>query len=293
MVPMVSRRGLMIGASAVLAATRLRAAEGGVQGRLHDLETDIGGRLAVAALDTETDRRIDYGSARLMPICSTFKMLLVGAVLAKADRGKERLDRPLKLTKDDILDYAPAAKLALPKGEISVEDACAAAIMDSDNTAANLLMATLGGPGAVTLYARELGDKTTHLDRVEPFLNEAMPGDARDVTSAAAMLNDMGVLLLQDALSPASRGKLVDWMVRCKTGGARLRAGLPIDWKVADKTGTGERGTTNDIAVVWPPGRKPLLIAAYLTGTGASASDRNTLLADIARITVAEFGAAS
>jgi len=293
MVPVMSRRDLMIGASVALAATRLRAAAGGVQDRLHSLETDIGGRLAVAALDTETDRRIDYGSARLMPICSTFKMLLVGAVLAKVDHGKEQLDRPLKFTKDDLLDFAPVAKLALPKGQISVEDACAAAIMDSDNTAANLLMATLGGPGAVTLYARELGDKTTHLDRVEPYLNEAMPGDARDVTSAAAMLNDMGMLLLQNALSPDSRDKLVDWMVRCKTGGARLRAGVPVDWKVADKTGTGERGTTNDVAVIWPPGRKPLLIAAYLTGTGASAADRNKVLADIARLAIAEFGSGS
>ena len=289
MVPMVSRRGLLIGASVALMAPKLRAAEGNVQDRLRDLETDIGGRLGVAALDMATDRRVDYHSTRLMPLCSTFKFLLVGAVLAKVDHGKEQLDRALKLTKDDLLDYAPAAKLALPKGQMTVEDACAAAIMDSDNTAANLLLATIGGPAGLTLYARELGDKTTHLDRVEPYLNEGMPGDARDVTSPSAMLNDLGVLLLQDALSAKLRDKLTEWMVKCKTGGARLRAGLPVDWKVADKTGTGEHGTTNDIAIAWPPGRQPLLITAYLTDTTASSADRNKVLSEVARIVVTEL----
>lgn len=288
MVSLVSRRGLLIGASAALVSTRLRA-EGGVQDRLRDLEIDVGGRLGVAALDMESDRRVDYRSGSLFPICSTFKLLLAGAVLTKVDHGTEQLDRALAFSKADMLDYAPQAKVLLPKGQMSVAEACAGAIIDSDNVCANLLLNSIGGPGALTLYARTLGDKTTHLDRVEPFLNEAMPGDARDTTSPAAMLNDLGVLLLQNALSPASKALLTDWMVKCRTGGAKLRAGLPPAWKAGDKTGMGEHGSTCDIAIAWPSGRQPLLITAYLTDSAAELDARNKALSEVARLVAAEL----
>lgn len=288
MVPLVSRRGLLIGASAALVSSGLRA-EGGVQDRLRDLEIDVGGRLGVAALDMESDRRVDYRSGSLFPICSTALLLLAGAVLAKVDRGSEQLDRAIPFSKADMLDYAPQAKTLLPKGQMTVAEACAGAITDSDNVCANLLLNSIGGPGALTLYARTLGDKTTHLDRVEPFLNEAMPGDARDITSPAAMLNDLGVLLLQNALSPASKALLTDWMVKSRTGGAKLRAGLPAVWKVGDKTGMGEHGSTNDIAIAWPPGRQPLLITAYLTDSAAELDARNKVLSEVARLVAAEL----
>src|SRR5579859_2018944 len=288
MVPLVSRRGLLIGASVALAATRLRA-EGGVQDRLRELEINVGGRLGVAALDMESDRRVDYHSGNLFPICSTFKLLLAGAVLSKVDQGTEQLSRTISFSQADMLDYAPQAKALLPKGQMSVAEACAGAVIDSDNVCANLLLNAIGGPGALTLYARTLGDKTTHLDRIEPFLNEAMPGDARDTTSPAAMLNDLGVLLLQNALQPASRVRLADWMVKSRTGGAKLRAGLPAEWKVGDKTGMGEHGSTCDIAIAWPPGRQPLLITAYLTDTGADLEQRNKVLSEAARLVAAEL----
>ena len=286
----LSRRGLLIGASLVPLASRpLLAAAGGVQDRLREIESGVGGRLGVAALDMESDRRVDYRSSNLFPMCSTFKVLLAGAVLSKVDHGKESLDREIPLTEADLLDYAPVAKPLLAKGRITVAEACAGAIIDSDNTAANLLLNSIGGPGALTLFARELGDKTTHLDRVEPFLNEATPGDARDTTSPAAMLNDLGVLVLQNALSKASRDQLTDWLVKSRTGTAKLRAGLPDGWKIGDKTGMGERGSTCDVAIAWPPGRKPLLIAAYLTETGAPLAERNKVLVDVARLVVAEL----
>ncbi|HMA52608.1 MAG TPA: class A beta-lactamase [Magnetospirillaceae bacterium] len=288
MVSLVSRRGLLIGASVALAATRLRA-EGGVQDRLRELEINVGGRLGVAALDMESDRRVDYHSGNLFPICSTFKLLLAGAVLSKVDQGTEQLSRTISFSQADMLDYAPQAKALLPKGQMSVAEACAGAVIDSDNVCANLLLNAIGGPGALTLYARTLGDKTTHLDRIEPFLNEAMPGDARDTTSPAAMLNDLGVLLLQNALQPASRVRLADWMVKSRTGGAKLRAGLPAEWKVGDKTGMGEHGSTCDIAIAWPPGRQPLLITAYLTDTGADLEQRNKVLSEAARLVAAEL----
>lgn len=288
MLPLVSRRGLLIGASAALVSTRLRA-EGGAQDRLREFEMAIGGRLGVAALDMESDRRLDYRSGNLFPICSTFKLLLAGAVLSKVDRGAEQLDRALSFSQADMLDYAPTAKPLLSKGRITVAEACAGAVMESDNVCANLLLNSIGGPGALTLYARTLGDKTTHLDRTEPFLNEAMPGDARDTTSPAAMLNDLGVLLLQNALQPASRALLTDWMVKSRTGGAKLRAGLPADWKIGDKTGMGEHGTVCDVAIAWPPGRQPLLITVYLTETGADLDQRNKVLSEVARLVASEL----
>jgi beta-lactamase class A len=288
MVPLVSRRGLLIGASAALVSTRLRA-EGSVQDRLRELEMNVGGRLGVAALDMASDRRVDYRSGSLFPICSTFKLLLAGAVLTKVDHGTEQLDRVISFSQADMLDYAPIAKPLLAKGQITVSDACAGAITDSDNVCANLLLNSIGGPGALTLFARTLGDKTTHLDRVEPFLNEAMPGDARDTTSPAAMLNDLGVLLLQNALSPASKALLTDWMVKSRTGGAKLRAGLPAAWKTGDKTGMGEHGSTNDVAIAWPPGRQPLLITAYLTDTPAELDARNKVMSEVARLVAAEL----
>ncbi len=286
----LSRRTLLIGASlAPLASRPLFAAEGGVQDRLREIEGSVGGRLGIAALDMESDRRVDYRSANLFPICSTFKLLLAGAVLSKVDQGKESLDREIPLTQADILDYAPAAKMLLSKGHMTVAEAGFAAVSQSDNTAANLLLASIGGPGALTLFARSLGDRTTHLDRIEPFLNEAMPGDARDTTSPAAMLNDLGVLVLQDALSKASRALLMDWLVNCATGLAKLRAGLPNGWKIGDKTGMGEHGSMSDLAIAWPPGRKPLLISAYLTESAADLSLRNKAFADVARLVAAEL----
>ncbi|HMA50561.1 MAG TPA: class A beta-lactamase [Magnetospirillaceae bacterium] len=290
MPPILSRRSLMIGASLVpLAGRAVFAAEGGIQDRLREVESGVGGRLGIAALDMESDRRVDYRSSSLFPMCSTYKLLLAGAVLSKIDHGKESLDREIPLTQADLLDYAPVAKPLLAKGKITIAEACAGAIVDSDNTAANLLLTSIGGPGALTLFARALGDKTTHLDRVEPFLNEATPGDARDTTSPAAMLNDLGVLVLQDALSKTSRDLLADWLVKSRTGMAKLRAGMPDGWKIGDKTGMGERGSTCDIAIAWPPGRKPLLIAAYLTESSAALAERNKALADVARLVVAEL----
>lgn len=284
-----SRRSLLIGASLALASPRLPAAEGGVRDRLRELEGALGGRLGVAALDMDSDRRIDYRSANLFPLCSTFKLLLAGAVLSKVDRGKEELDREIPLTQADMLDYAPVSKPLLAKGRITVAEALAGAVSDSDNTAANLLLSSIGGPGALTLFARTLGDRTTHLDRVEPFLNEATPGDARDTTSPAAMLNDMGVLLLENALSRSSREMLAGWLVNSRTGLNKLRAGMPADWKIGDKTGMGEHGSIADVAVAWPGGRKPLLIAAYLTDSVASQDERIKAMADIARIVVTEL----
>jgi beta-lactamase class A len=256
---------------------------------LAGIEADSGGRLGVAVLDTAdgqiAGRRLD----ERFSLCSTAKALICAAVLARADEGRLHLDDRIAVTAADILSYAPVAKTHVG-GELTLADLCAAAITVSDNTAANLLIATLGGPAAVTAFARTRGDATTRLDRTEPDLNEAMPGDARDTTKPAAFAGLLARLAIGDALSRGSREKWVDWLIGCKTGAAKLRAGLPPDWRVGDKTGSGGHGASNDVAIVWPPSRPPLVIAAYLAETQASDAVKNGTHAAVARATAEAWG---
>jgi beta-lactamase class A len=174
---------------------------------------------------------------------------------------------------------------------MTLGELCEAAMIYSDNTAGNLILTSLGGPAAVTAYARSVGDKITRLDRNEPTLNEAVPGDLRDTTTPAAMAQNLLTLLLGNALTPASKERLTQWLIGNKTGDARLRAGLPAAWRAGDKTGTGERGSTNDIAIVYPPKRPPVLATAYLTETSASADQRNATLAAVGRAVAAAVSA--
>jgi beta-lactamase class A len=170
---------------------------------------------------------------------------------------------------------------------MTVAELCEAAVTLSDNTAANLLLASLGGPSAITAYARSLGDDITRLDRIEPELNEATPGDPRDTTTPAAMAKNLKLLATGTALSAASRDQLNAWLVGCKTGDAKLRAGLPKSWRVGDKTGSGGHGSNNDVAVIWPDGRPPVIIASYLTETTISDDQRNAVHAAVGRAVAA------
>jgi beta-lactamase class A len=248
------------------------------------LEQQSGGRLGVSMLDTSSGERFGHREQERFPLCSTFKLLAVAAVLARVDHGKERLARRIAYGQADLLEYAPVTRARLGEGSLSVAELCEAALGVSDNTAANLLLASFGGPAALTAYARSLGDPLTRLDRTEPLLNEALPGDPRDTTTPSAMLGNVKALLLGAKLSKSSRDMLAAWLVASKTGFERLRAGVPSGWRVGDKTGSGNAGTTNDVAIVWPPGKKPILIAAYLTGSTASAELRSQLLAEVGRL---------
>lgn len=258
--------------------------------RLGALEARAHGRLGVAAIDTGSGRRVDYRSAEPFPMCSTFKVLLSAAVLRRVDRGEERLDRRITFTQADLLEYAPVVRGRLEEGALPVGTLCAAAIEVSDNVAANLLLNAIGGPAALTAFARSLGDEKTRLDRTEPALNSAIPDDPRDTTTPAVILDDLQCLLLGGQLSPRSARQLEAWMAASVTGAGRLRAGVPADWPVAHKTGTGEHGTTNDVALVRPPGRPPILVSAYLTGSDLAAADRDAVLAEVARIVVEALG---
>jgi beta-lactamase class A len=247
------------------------------------IEAESGGRLGVAVLDTQSGASAGHRADERFPICSTFKLLAAAATLAKVDSGKEQLARRVRIEPGDLLSYAPIAKQHVNGDGLSIGELCEAAVTVSDNTAANLILQSLGGPSALTRYAHSLGDEYTRLDRIEPDLNEAAPDDPRDTTTPAAMAKNLMVLATGAALSPASRDQLIAWLLACKTGDAKLRTGLPKGWRIGDKTGAGGHGSSNDVAVVWPLNRAPLLIAAYLTGTEASDDRRNATHAGVAR----------
>ena len=259
----------------------------GLAGDLAKIERESGGRLGVAVLDTLTGARSGHRSDERFPMCSTFKMLAAGAVLSRVDAGKERLDRRIRFEAHDLMAYSPVTKDRVGGDGMNVSELCEAAMTWSDNTAANLLLASMGGPAGLTEFARSIGDTTTRLDRIEPELNEAVPGDLRDTTTPAAMLGNLRTFVLGTALSEASRDQLTRWLVANKTGDARLRAGLPKGWRVGDKTGSGERGTANDVGIAWPPNRAPVIVTAYLTETSGTGGQRDAALAAVGRAVAA------
>jgi beta-lactamase class A len=247
------------------------------------IEADVGGRLGVAALRLGDGLRLAHRADERFAMCSTVKLLIVGAVLARVDRGQESLARAVAYSQADLLGYAPVSRAHLGEGALSVKALCEAAVTVSDNTAANLLLASLGGPVAITQFARGLGDGVTRLDRNEPTLNTAIPGDPRDTTSPRAMLADLRALALGEALSRASRALLVSWLVATRTGLARIRAGAPTDARIGDKTGTGDNGSTNDVAVIWPSHGGPILLSVYATGSSAPTPAIERAIAEAAR----------
>ncbi|MDI1284181.1 MAG: class A beta-lactamase [Reyranella sp.] len=258
-----------------------------VASRLADLERQNGGRLGVSALDTRNGRQLGYRADERFPLCSTFKFLAAAFVLARVDRGEERLDRRVVFSERDLVTYSPVTKEHVGSNGMSMAEICDAAVTLSDNTAGNLMLASFGGPAALTAYLRTLGDGITRLDRIETELNEGTPGDPRDTTSPAAMLGTMQRLLVGNALSGGSREHLIGWLVASKTGAKRLRAGLPAHWRVGDKTGTGGNGSANDVAVAWPPAGAPILVTVYFTGSTISDEARSAVIADAGRIVAA------
>ncbi len=258
---------------------------------LADLERQAGGRLGLALLDPATGRRFTYRGDERFPLCSTFKLALAAAVLRKSQDEPGLLAQPVAYGPDDLLAWAPATRKALEQGQaMTVEELCAAAIEYSDNTAANLLLDRLGGPAALTAYVRSLGDKTFRLDRREPDLNTAVPGDSRDTTTPEAMARTVERLVLGDGLPRAQQETLAAWLKGNTTGDASIRAGVPPGWTVGDKTGSGDCGTTNDVAVLWPPQGGPMVLAVYFTQPRKDAPPRKDVLAAATRLVL---GAAS
>lgn len=283
---MIPRRALLT--APLLAAPALRTAAddraAALRRGLAALEERHGGRLGVAILDTATTDPIARRGDERFAMTSTFKFVAAALVLARVDGGEESLSRRIVYGRDQLVTYSPLTEKHAGEDGLTVGDICDAAVTLSDNTAGNLLLDSFGGPAGLTAYMRSLGDGVSRLDRREPALNEATPGDPRDTTTPAAMLGILHETVLGAALSPASSAQLAAWLVANRTGDKRLRAGVPSGWRVGDKTGSGENNVTNDIAVLWPPGRAPIIVTAYYAEARASTDERNAVLAEIGRL---------
>jgi beta-lactamase class A len=252
--------------------------------RLADLERRFEARLGLYAVDTGSGVTAAYRAGERFAMCSTYKALAAGAILHRDSRGE--LARHVSYRRADLVEHSPVTALQVAAG-MTVEQLCAAAVSYSDNTAANLLLRELGGPAGVTAFARSLGDRVTRLDRTEPDLNKATPGDVRDTTSPRAIAADFEAVVVRSALTPANRALLTRWLIRDTTGAGRIRAGVPRGWTVADKTGTGGYGTDNDVAVLWPPGRPPVVLAVMSRRAAPDAQPSNALIAEATRIVLA------
>jgi beta-lactamase class A len=296
---MITRRQFARGLAALSALTasaganRARAGDD-IAERLTEafarIEETSGGRLGVALFDSETGMQTGHRSDERFPMCSTAKVLSVAAILKRIDTGKLAYDKHIRFEASELVTYSPVTEKRVADG-MTILELCEAALTVSDNTAANLLLGELGGPAAVTNFARSLGDLVTRLDRIEPELNEAQPGDPRDTTSPLAIASNLRAITRAGILNDISAGRLVAWLLANRTGDARLRAGLPRGWRVGDKTGSGENGTTNDVGIFWPPGRNAIYLSAYLTETSAPPSEREATLAAVARAVADIVGA--
>lgn len=257
---------------------------------LRTYENATGGRIGLYAENIATGKRIAWRADERFLMCSSFKASLAALVLARVDRGEEKLERILPYSEVDLLEYAPLARQNLARGGLPVAELCAGAVELSDNTCANLLLASVGGPKALTAFWRKTGDAISRLDQNEPALNYAPPGSPENSTTPAAMAGNLRRFLLGDILSPGSRQRLTSWMVNCKTGDNRLRGGLPKDWKIADKTGNNGNDAAGDIAVVWPKPDRPVLIAAYTQGGTPTPAQLQTVFGEIGLLVGRELG---
>jgi beta-lactamase class A len=287
-----SRRSFVVRGACALAfaAAQVRqSARSDTRLQLDAMEAELGGRIGVAAIETGNGARLAHRGDERFAMCSTFKWTLAAAVLAQHDRSGAILERHLSYGSKDLLAHSPVTQEHVAEGSLPIVELCKAAVETSDNTAANTLLKFIGGPAALTRYLRTIGDRTTRLDRVELSLNTNMPGDPRDTTTPNAMIATMQTLLVGNALSAASREMLLTWLKNCQTGLHRLRAGLPPTWTAGDKTGTGENRAVNDNAIIWPPRRPPILVAAYLSDSHATAEALDAAHARIGALVAKAF----
>ena len=289
------RRNLLIlaGAALLCPTALLHAAPDTItaldaQAQLAALEQAAGGRLGVSALHTGSGARVKYRADERFPMCSTFKSMLAAAVLARSTSDPQLMNKLVRYETKELVSYSPITEKHVATG-MRVAELCAATLQYSDNSAANFLMKILGGPQAVTAYARSIGNDVFQLERWETELNSAIPGEVRDTTSPAATVHSLDGLLLGTSLPAAQRQQLDTWMRGNTTGDQRIRAGVPAGWSVADKTGSGAYGSVNDIGVAYPSGdaTAPLVIAIYYTREQKNAPTNQDIITAATRIVVA------
>jgi len=278
--------GLLPAAAAIAMIGRVRAAQpDSLEAELAELERREGGRLGVTVIDTGSGTVRGHRQNELFALCSTFKFVLAAAILQRHDAGSVSLDRALGVAQADIMPNSPVTEGRAGK-TMTVGELCHATVTTSDNAAANILLRELGGTEPVTAFLRGLGDTVTRLDRIEPHLNNAdiASGDTRKATSPSAMAATLRAIMLGDVLTPASREIITGWMKATVTGRDRLRRGLPADWILGHKTGTGNDGPTNDIGIAWPPNRAPVIVTVYYDRKGRTMKENGAILAEVGRI---------
>ncbi|MFD3742994.1 class A beta-lactamase [Nocardia sp. NPDC058633] len=253
-----------------------------------DLEAKYGARLGLSVVDTGSGASVDYRAGERFPMASTFKGLACGALLQAHPLSTGYFDQVIHYTAADIVVNSPETAKHIDTG-MTVTALCDAAITLSDNTAGNMLLRLLGGPEGFTAFLRTLGDTVSRLDRWEPELNTAIPGDERDTTTAAALVANYRALVVGTALPEPERVQLATWLKAGKTGAERIKAGLPADWIVGDKTGTPAYGSALDVAVAWPPGRAPVVLAVLTTKPDQNADPSNELVAEATKSAVGEL----
>lgn len=252
------------------------------------LEKSSGGRLGVALINTENNNFTLYRADERFAMCSTSKVVAVSALLKKSESDKDILRKKITFHESELVTWSPITEKNLTTG-MTLDALSAATLQHSDNTAMNAILNYLGGPSAATSFARSIGDVTFRQDRTEPELNTAIPGDERDTSTPLAMAQTLQKLTLGDALAVPQRQQLVEWLKGNTTGAASIQAGLPEGWKAGDKTGSGDYGTTNDIAVIWPPGKAPLVLVIFFTQPLQDAQPRKDVLAEATKIVVSPF----
>ncbi|PSM38679.1 class A beta-lactamase [Streptomyces dioscori] len=260
---------------------------------LAELERTHNARLGVYAHNTATGKTVRYRADETFPMCSVFKTLTAAAVLRDLDRRGEFLDLLIRYTEQDLKDAGGSPVTGRPDnlaGGMTVAALCHAAMAHSDNAAANLLLRELGGPTAITRFCRSIGDPTTRLDRWEPALNSAEPWRTTDITSPAAAGRTYAKLALGDALVPRDRRQLTEWLLANTTSTNRFRKGLPADWALGDKTGTGKYGTTNDVGIAWTPAGAPVVLSVLSTKPDPDALMDEPLVARAAELLAAALG---
>ncbi|MGW7286291.1 class A beta-lactamase [Streptomyces sp. NPDC054847] len=248
------------------------------------LEREFDARLGVYAVDTGSGRTVTHRADERFAYCSTHKALTAAAVLER--NSLAGLDKLVRYTRDDLVDHSPVTEKHVDSG-MTLRAVCDAAVRYSDNTAANLLFDELGGPKAFQATLAALGDTVTHADRLETALNEATPGDIRDTSTPRALAGDLREYVLGDTLDAGKKALLTDWLRRNTTGDALVRAGVPDTWVVGDRSGGGGYGTRNDIAVAWPPGAAPVVIAILSSRAAEEAEYDDRLVARAAEVVVA------
>ena len=257
---------------------------------LSALEARHDGRLGFVAYDVGADARVAWRGDERFVYCSTFKMYLAAGTLLRVQAGEESLDRAVPVTAADMINHAPVTEPAV--GEtLTIERLMEATVGLSDNPAANILIRELGGLDQLRAFYRGIGDTDTRVDRLEPEMNR-LDGDKDTITPARSAQNIERLFVRRDTpLTAASRTLLLGWMFATPTGPNRLKAGLPADWRLAHKTGTGGYGPTNDIGLAWPPSGEPLIIAAYFHGSRTSTEQqREAAIADATRMALAALG---